>query len=107
MSNLKLDFEKQGGLIPVIVTEHSTGEVLMLAYMNEASYQKTLETGQMWYWSRSRNALWLKGETSGHFQTVRTIKTDCDLDTLLISVDQIGPACHTGSHSCFFNEIES
>lgn len=106
MSNLKLDFEKQDGLVPVIVTEHGTGEVLMLAYMNEASYQKTLETGQMWYWSRSRNALWLKGETSGHFQTVRTIKADCDLDTLLISVDQIGPACHTGAHSCFFNEIE-
>lgn len=107
MENPDLDFKKQGGLIPVIVVEHSTKEVLMLAYMNEESYQKTLATNQMWYWSRSRNELWLKGETSGHYQTVKKISTDCDLDTLLIEVDQMGPACHTGEHSCFFNTIKA
>ncbi|MDR1567383.1 MAG: phosphoribosyl-AMP cyclohydrolase [Streptococcaceae bacterium] len=106
MTKLELDFDKQGGLMPVIVTEYGTGDVLMLAYMNQESYQRTLETGQMWYWSRSRRELWHKGATSGHFQTVRSITADCDLDTLLIAVDQIGAACHTGRHSCFFNKIE-
>lgn len=85
MTEVKLDFEKQGGLVPVIVTDYKTGQVLMLAYMNEVSYQLTLETKQMHYWSRSRNELWHKGATSGHFQHVKNIKTDCDQDTPYLS----------------------
>ena len=92
-------------LIPAIVQEASTGEVLMLAYMNEESMRLTLETGVTWFWSRSRGELWNKGSTSGHYQHVVSISGDCDDDTLLIRVEQIGAACHTGSHSCFFNEI--
>ncbi|MGT2754654.1 phosphoribosyl-AMP cyclohydrolase [Streptococcus ovis] len=105
MTKIQLDFAKQGGLLPVIVTDYQTGQVLMLAYMNEESYRLTLETKQMHYWSRSRNELWHKGATSGHYQKVKSIKTDCDYDTLLIAVEQIGAACHTGEYSCFFNEI--
>ncbi|SDO50021.1 phosphoribosyl-AMP cyclohydrolase [Streptococcus equinus] len=105
MSDIKLDFAKQGGLIPVIVTDYQTGQVLMLAYMNEEAYRLTLETKQMHYWSRSRNELWHKGATSGHFQYVKSIKADCDCDTLLVSVKQEGAACHTGAYSCFFNDI--
>lgn len=105
MTEVKLDFDKQGGLVPVIVTDYKTGQVLMLAYMNEVSYQLTLETKQMHYWSRSRNELWHKGATSGHFQYVKSIKTDCDQDTLLIAVEQEGTACHTGAYSCFFTDI--
>lgn len=107
MTAIKLDFDKQGGLIPVIVTDHETGQVLMLAYMNKESFQLTLETKTMHYWSRSRNELWHKGATSGHYQHVKSIKTDCDADTLLISVKQVGAACHTGAYSCFFEEIYS
>ena len=107
MTAIKLDFDKQGGLIPVIVTDHESGQVLMLAYMNKESFQLTLETKTMHYWSRSRNELWHKGATSGHYQHVKSIKTDCDADTLLISVEQVGAACHTGSYSCFFEEIYS
>ena len=103
---IKLDFDKQAGLIPAIILDHETKDVLMLAYLNEESYQKTLETGQMWYYSRSRVELWHKGATSGHFQNVRSIKADCDCDTLLIEVEQVGgSACHTGDTSCFFNQI--
>ncbi|MBC2259687.1 phosphoribosyl-AMP cyclohydrolase [Listeria booriae] len=98
---MTLDFSKE--LIPAIIVEDSTDEVLMLAYMNEESYGKTLETNTTWFFSRSRNELWNKGATSGHFQHVKEIRSDCDGDTLLIRVDQIGPACHTGAHSCFFN----
>ena len=105
MTEVKLDFDKQGGLVPVIVTDYKTGQVLMLAYMNEVSYQLTLETKQMHYWSRSRNELWHKGATSCHFQHVKSIKTDCDQDTLLIAVKQEGAACHTGTYSCFFTDI--
>lgn len=105
MTEIQLDFAKQEGLIPVIVTDHDSGQVLMLAYMNEESYQLTLKTKQMHYWSRSRQEIWHKGATSGHYQTVKSIKTDCDQDTLLISVDQLGAACHTGEYSCFFKEI--
>lgn len=101
---MKPDFTK--GLIPAIIVEEQTNDVLMLAYMNEESYQKTLETGKTWFYSRSRQKLWNKGETSGHIQKVKKIATDCDQDTLLITVDQMGPACHTGAHSCFFNEIK-
>ena len=85
--------------------EYGTGEVLMLAYMNRESLQKTLETGYTWFFSRSRQTLWNKGETSGHTQKVVSIKGDCDDDTLLVEVIQTGPACHTGSKSCFFNTI--
>ena len=93
------------GLIPAITTDYLTGEVLMLAYMNEESYYHTMKTGKMTYWSRSRNELWLKGETSGHYQYLKALYTDCDCDTILAKVSQIGAACHTGRRSCFFNEI--
>ena len=95
----------KGELIPAIVAEAETGEVLMLAYMNRESLQKTLETGYTWFYSRSRQCLWNKGATSGLLQKVVTITADCDDDTLLVKVHQTGPACHTGSHSCFFKEI--
>lgn len=93
-------------LIPTVIQEESTGEVLMLAYMNKESMAKTLETGYTWFWSRSRQELWNKGATSGHHQKVVSIAGDCDDDTLLIKVIQTGAACHTGSHSCFFNKIK-
>ena len=102
--DLKKYFSKST-LIPAIVQETGTVEVLMLAYMNEQSLQKTLETGYTWFYSRSRQKLWNKGETSGHVQRVINITADCDLDTLLIEVEQTGPACHTGNKTCFFNEI--
>ena len=97
---------KKSELIPAIVQEQSTGEVLMLAYMNKESLQKTLETGYTWFWSRSRQELWNKGATSGHLQKITDIKGDCDDDTLLIKVVQAAPVCHTGNHSCFFNNID-
>ena len=93
------------GLIPAIAQDYKTGEVLMQAYMNEESLQKTLETGYTWFWSRSRQELWNKGATSGHLQRVLSIRADCDDDTLLVTVDQTGPACHTGAHSCFFKNL--
>ena len=95
----------EAGLIPAIVQDAKTGEVLMLAYMNEASYNKTLETGLMTYFSRSRQSLWLKGETSGHYQYVESLFLDCDNDTILARVTQIGAACHTGSRTCFFKNL--
>ncbi len=98
---------KKGELIPAIVVEHATREVLMLAYMNRESLAKTMQTGYTWFYSRSRQKLWNKGETSGHTQRVLKITADCDDDTLLIEVEQKGPACHTGSHSCFYQEIWS
>ena len=93
-------------LIPTIVQEAGTGEVLMLAYMNRESLQKTLETGYTWFYSRSRQQLWNKGATSGHVQRVVELRADCDEDTLLAIVEQTGPACHTGAHSCFFRKVE-
>lgn len=93
------------GLIPCIVQDYQTNDVLMMAYMNEESFKQTLISGKMTYWSRSRKLLWEKGETSGHSQYIKSLTTDCDCDTLLAKVSQIGPACHTGSRSCFFNEI--
>jgi len=93
------------GLIPVVVQDYKTDQVLMVAYMNEEAFNNTLKTGKMTYWSRSRQELWLKGLTSGHFQYVKSLALDCDNDTILAKVDQIGAACHTGSRSCFFNEI--
>lgn len=95
------------GLVPVIVQDYQTNEVLMMAYMNEEAYLHTLKTGKMTYYSRSRQSLWLKGETSGHYQYVKSLAADCDMDTILAKVSQIGAACHTGARSCFFNEITS
>ena len=95
------------GLVPVVVQDYRTDEVLMVAYMNGESYEKTVETGRMTYYSRSRQSLWVKGETSGHYQYVRSLLADCDKDTILAKVKQIGAACHTGARSCFFNEIAS
>lgn len=93
------------GLVPAVVQEACSGEILMVAYMNAESLQKTVESGQTWYFSRSRQQLWHKGETSSHFQTVREIWVDCDADTLLVLVDQTGAACHTGNTSCFFRRL--
>lgn len=93
------------GLIPTVVQDFQTGEVLMLAYMNEESLNATIRTGKMTYFSRSRQSLWVKGETSGHFQYVKSLTADCDFDTILAKVSQVGVACHTGAPSCFFNEI--
>ena len=104
-----LDFERffqKGELSPAVVQEQSTGEVLMLAYMNRESLRLTLETGYTWFYSRSRQELWNKGATSGHLQKVLSLYADCDDDTLLVMVEQTGPACHTGAHSCFFHRIK-
>ncbi|MCR4658613.1 MAG: bifunctional phosphoribosyl-AMP cyclohydrolase/phosphoribosyl-ATP diphosphatase HisIE [Lachnospiraceae bacterium] len=105
----KLSFEDlktdDKGLVPVVVQDVETGQVLMVAYMNREAYEKTEETGIMTYFSRSRQSLWVKGETSGHYQYVKELYADCDLDTILARVKQIGVACHTGNYSCFFNEI--
>jgi phosphoribosylformimino-5-aminoimidazole carboxamide ribotide isomerase len=98
-------FFQKAELIPTIVQEDSTSEVLMLAYMNRESLMKSIETGYTWFYSRSRNALWNKGETSGHTQRIVNIAADCDNDTLLLKVEQKGPACHTGNHNCFYKEI--
>ncbi len=104
---VKLDFEKTNGLIPAIAQDYKTGEVLMMAYMNEASFEETLKSGKATYWSRSRQQLWKKGETSGHTQEVKEIRVDCDHDTVLLKVDQIGgAACHKGYKSCFFSKVE-
>jgi phosphoribosyl-AMP cyclohydrolase len=93
------------GLIPAVAQDHATGEVLMLAWMNAESIARTLATGQVTYWSRSRAAFWAKGETSGHVQRLVELRLDCDRDTLLLLVDQTGPACHTGRRSCFFTAV--
>lgn len=100
------DFKKMNGLIPTIVQDAQTKDVLMMAYMNEESLKKTLETSLATYWSRSRNALWTKGETSGHYQHVKDIFIDCDEDTILLLVEQEGAACHTGNRSCFYRKLE-
>lgn len=92
----------EAGLIPAIAQQHDTGEVLMMAWMNAASIEETLATGQVCYYSRSRAKLWRKGETSGHMQRLIEMRLDCDGDTILLLVDQTGPACHTGAHNCFF-----
>lgn len=104
---LELNFTKAAdGLIPAIAQDAATGEVLMLAYINQESWQKTLETGKVHYWSRSRSKLWLKGESSGHVQLVQEIFVDCDLDTVVFKVEQLGgAACHTGHRSCFYRKV--
>lgn len=100
------EFKKNSdGMVPVIVQDYKTDAVLMLAYMNKEAYEKTLSTGKMTYWSRSRDELWVKGDTSGHYQYVKSLTADCDKDTILAKVSQTGAACHTGSYSCFFNSI--
>jgi len=100
------EFKKNSdGMVPVIVQDYKTDAVLMMAYMNKEAYEKTLSTGKMTYWSRSRDELWVKGDTSGHYQYVKSLTADCDKDTILAKVSQVGPACHTGSYSCFFNSI--
>ena len=103
---MKIDFKKGNGLVPVVVQDVETDEVLMLAYMNEEAFQMTLETKIATYWSRSRNELWIKGKTSGHYQYVKEIRIDCDEDTILLKVKQVGAACHTGNHSCFYRLYE-
>lgn len=101
-----LDFAKQGGLVPAIAQDHETGEVLMLAYMNEEAWERTLATKKAHYFSRSRKKLWLKGETSGKVQNVKEILIDCDNDTVVLKVEQVGSAaCHTGRRSCFHNLV--
>ncbi len=101
-----LDFEKSDGLLPVIVQSIDDNEVLMLAYMNQEALEKTLETKKATFWSRSRQSLWTKGETSGNFQHVISIAKDCDGDTLLLKVKSDGPACHTGNRTCFYRALE-
>jgi phosphoribosyl-AMP cyclohydrolase len=101
--DLKYD---ERGLIPAVVQQHDTGEVLMVAWMNDESLRKTLEHGTTWFWSRSRNELWNKGATSGNIQHVKQVRYDCDADVLLVSVDAPGPACHTGERTCFYRAIE-
>jgi len=106
LENFQIDFSKQpDGLIPAIVQDVSSKEVLMMAYMNEEALRKTIKTKKAHYWSRSRKKLWLKGEESGNFQTVRDIRIDCDGDTILLIVEQKGCACHMGYKSCFFRNI--
>ena len=103
---VQLRFDKGEGLLPAIAQDHETGEILMMAFINEPAWRKTLETGKAHYWSRSRGKLWLKGETSGHCQLIREIRVDCDLDTVVFRVEQLGgAACHEGYRSCFFRRV--
>ncbi|MCX5750012.1 MAG: phosphoribosyl-AMP cyclohydrolase [Candidatus Saganbacteria bacterium] len=102
---MELRFNKDG-LVPAIAQDHKTGDVLMLAYMNAESLEKTLKDKKAWYWSRSRNKLWMKGETSGNVQRVKEVLYDCDEDAILLKVEQTGPACHTGNRSCFYRKFE-
>jgi len=104
---MKLNFEKLNGLIPAIIQDYESGKTLMLGFMNKEAWKKTVETGKVWFFSRTRNELWFKGETSGKYQTVKEILVDCDNDTLLIKVEQVGKAaCHEGYESCFYRKID-
>jgi len=105
LTEIEFKFNKDG-LIPAIIQDYESKEVLMLAYMNEEALKRTRESGRTWFWSRSRQEYWCKGETSGHKQFVKEIKYDCDADTLLILVEQIGAACHTGNRSCFYRNLD-
>jgi len=106
MEKIHLDFSKLGGLVPAVVQDCQTGEVLMVAFMNSEAWEHTLSTGKATYYSRTRNTLWIKGETSGNYQIVREIRIDCDNDTVLLKVEQQGgAACHTGHKSCFFRQV--
>jgi len=105
---IELNFKKTGGLIPAIAQDYATGEILMLAYMNQEAFNATLSSDKATYYSRSRQTLWVKGETSGNVQQVKEIRIDCDNDTVLLKVEQIGgAACHTGHRSCFYKKIEN
>ncbi len=104
---IDLAFDKMGGLIPAIVQDHASGDVLMLAYMNAEAFQATLATGEATFFSRSRQELWIKGKTSGHVQRVKSVHIDCDQDAILVRVEQVGgAACHTGYRSCFYRRVE-
>ncbi len=104
---IKLNFDKTGGLVPAIVQDYQSGEILMLAYMNSDAFNATLSTGKATYYSRSRQTLWVKGETSGNIQLIKEIYIDCDDDTVLLKVEQLGGAsCHTGYRSCFYKKVE-
>jgi phosphoribosyl-ATP pyrophosphohydrolase/phosphoribosyl-AMP cyclohydrolase len=103
INSIKYD---ERGLVPAIIQDNQSGQVLMMAYMNVESLEKTLSTGKTWFYSRSRQALWMKGETSGHIQAVKEVYYDCDADTLLIKVEQTGVACHTGHYSCFYRNMD-
>ena len=102
----KINWEKSNGLIPVVTQDIKTNEVLMLAFMSKEALEKTLKLGKVTYWSRTKKRLWTKGETSGHFQRVQEILLDCDNDSLLIKVEQIGNVCHTGNKTCFFRKLK-
>jgi phosphoribosyl-AMP cyclohydrolase len=105
---IDIDFEKMGGLIPAVIQDNDTGEVLMLGFMNREAWENTFSTGKATFFSRTRNKLWVKGETSGNVQIVKEIRIDCDNDTVLLKIDQVGgAACHTGYKSCFFRKIEN
>lgn len=102
---LSLKYNEQG-LIPAIAQDHETGEVLMMAWMNVQAVAQTLETGRVTYWSRSRQAFWIKGETSGHTQALKDFRVDCDRDCVLVMIEQVGPACHTNRRSCFYTSVQ-
>lgn len=103
---MELDFDKMGGLVPAIIQDAETNKVLMLAYMDKNAWEKTLETGKTWFYSRSRDKYWMKGEESGNVQNVKEVFVDCDDDTVLLKVEQVGKAaCHTGYQSCFFRKL--
>jgi phosphoribosyl-AMP cyclohydrolase len=102
MDLLKFD---EHGLIPAVVQDAENGEVLMVGYMNQEALQRTIQTGRVTFWSRSRQKFWIKGETSGHFQNLKGLFIDCDADCVLVKVEQIGPACHEGYRSCFFRQV--
>lgn len=106
MNSINIDFNKSGGMVPVIIQDQKTGEVLMLAYMNEEAYSLSIKTGLAHYWSRSKNRIWKKGEESGHIQEIKEVRIDCDNDTILMKVHQVGgAACHEGYRSCFFRKV--
>lgn len=104
---MEIDFEKQGGLVPAIIQDSITNNVLMLGYMNQEAYEQTIKTGKVTFWSRSRQCLWTKGETSGNFLNLVSIKSDCDNDTLLVRVNPVGPACHLGTDTCWGEKNET
>lgn len=104
---MEIDFKKQGGLVPAIIQDNITNKVLMLGYMNEDAYEQTLKTGKVTFWSRSRQCLWTKGETSGNFLNLVSIKSDCDNDTLLVRVNPVGPVCHLGTDTCWGEKNET
>ena len=104
--DMRIDFGKMGGIVPAIIQDWKTNDVLMLGFMNSRAWRKTLASGRVWFWSRARNRLWMKGETSGNFQIVKSAWVDCDSDTLLIKVEQKGSgACHNGGPSCFYTKV--